>query len=724
MNKIYSLVGLSIFLTSAILIFIILRSGKSKLHRTWALFNISVAIWGFGAFFIGRSSTPDEAFFWWRFAHIGIILMPVFIFQVISLLCDLRQKKLLLFVYFQGAIFLLFNIINPCKIFLSGVRYIFSSLYYGTLGPVYHPFFILWVFIVFFSHYELLLSYYKSHGIKRIQILYLLAATCLGFLGGITNFITAYRIDIFPYGNFGIPLYCLTVTYAILRFRLLDISLAITRTGIFITVYSLVLGVPFVIAYGLQPRLIAIFGNQWWIIPLISSTILATAGPFIYLYIQKRAEDRLLREQRAYQSTLRQASTGMNRIRDLQKLLNLIVHVVTRTVHLKNGAVYLYDGNKGVYILQAARDQGKAKIGMILPAKSTLIQKLLTEKEPLVYEEIKQRLQDYQDSSLAELEAQMKQIDAAVVVPSFAGENLLGFIVLGEKISGKLFSQDDLVVFSVLANQAALAIENAKFYEDIKKTQEQLFQAEKMATIGTMANGLSHQISNRLQALGFIAGDTLDTLKLSGDKPYPQEIKELLATIKSALERVQDNVKQGGEVVKGMLKYSRPGETGLEPTNLDKLITASIEMAQYKVKLSYLDIIRDYPKDLPNLRGNFTQLQEVFFNLIDNAYDATVQRKEEWKEPDYKGKITISASPQDEVMQIRFQDNGIGVKLEDLNKMFTPFFTTKTSSKKGTGLGLYVIQKIITGNHNGRIRVESKYRQGTTFVMELPLSHS
>jgi signal transduction histidine kinase len=374
--------------------------------------------------------------------------------------------------------------------------------------------------------------------------------------------------------------------------------------------------------------------------------------------------------------------------------------------------------------LQAARDRVKTKVGVIMPTKSALIQKLLVDKEPLVYEEIKQRLQDYQDSNLAEVEAQMKQIDAAVVVPSFAGENLLGFIVLGEKLSGKLFSQDDLIVFSVLANQAALAIENAKFYEDIKKTQEQLFQAEKMATIGTMANGLSHQISNRLQALGFIAGDTLDTLKLNSDKPFTQEVKDLLNTIQHALEKVQDNVKQGGEVVKGMLKYSRPGEIGLEPTSLDKLITASLEMAQYKVKLSYLDIVREYPQDLPNLRGNFTQLQEVFFNLIDNAYDATIQRKDELKEPDYKGKITISASAQDEVMQIRFHDNGMGVRLEDSSKIFTPFFTTKTSSKKGTGLGLYVIQKIITGNHNGKIRVESKYRQGTTFVIELPLSHS
>ncbi|MDP2940226.1 MAG: ATP-binding protein, partial [Candidatus Omnitrophota bacterium] len=333
-------------------------------------------------------------------------------------------------------------------------------------------------------------------------------------------------------------------------------------------------------------------------------------------------------------------------------------------------------------------------------------------------------MQDYKDEKLASLEKEMRLIDAAVVVPSFVEEKLLGFIVLGEKISGKIYSQDDLSVFSVLANQAALAIENAMFYEQIKETQSQLFQAEKMATIGTMANGLSHQISNRLHALGLIAADTMDALNMAEKKGALEDVHELLAKIKYAMERIQDNVKQGGEVVRGLLKYSRPGEAGFEPINFDALIRASLEMVQYKVRLSEIDFVRDYHEDLPKIKGNFTQLQEVFFNLIDNAYDATVQRKQELNEENYKGKITVSchANVKDGFLEIRFEDNGIGVAAEDNEKLFTPFFTTKTSSKKGTGLGLYVIQKIITANHHGKIHFESEYKKGTTFIIELSVA--
>lgn len=721
-----NLFSLPTFITS-FLIFILgltiyCKGEKNKVNIIFFFLSASITTWLFFVSIAYNFTNYNKADIYMRICYLGISFIPVSTSHFIIEFLKIRISKYIIVVlYLIGAIFgylMLFS-----NYFLIGVKVFFWGFY--PRAGIFHPFFLFFLFGNALTMTFLLIREYLkvyTSALRRNQIKYILIAFL--FLAASTvDFIPVYGVNLYPFGYIPVTVFLIIIAYSTIKYRVLDITIAITRTGIFIAVYSLVLGIPFIIAYGLQARLIAIFGNQWWIVPLISSTVLATAGPFIYLYIQKRAENRLLREQRAYQTTLRQASTGMNRIRDLQKLLNLIVHVVTRTVHLKNGAVYLFDENKNSYILQAARDQGKAKLGMTIPAKSSLIQKLLVDKEALVYEEIKQRLQDYQDSSLAEVEAQMKQIDAAVVVPSFAGEGLVGFIVLGEKLSGKLYSQDDLVVFGVLANQAALAIENARFYEDVKKTQEQLFQAEKMATIGTMANGLSHQISNRLQALGFIAGDTLDTLKMAWDKPYPQDIKDLLETIKHALERVQDNVKQGGEVVKGMLKYSRPGEAGFEPIKLDDLITASLEMAQYKVKLSYLDIIREFSKDLPPIRGNFTQLQEVFFNLIDNAYDATVQCKEELQEPDYKGKITISASVQESTLQIRFKDNGIGVKREDFSKIFTPFFTTKTSSKKGTGLGLYVIQKIIA-SHNGEIHIESRYREGTMFIIELPLSRA
>lgn len=352
---------------------------------------------------------------------------------------------------------------------------------------------------------------------------------------------------------------------------------------------------------------------------------------------------------------------------------------------------------------------------------SALVSELKKTRMPIVYEEIKQRTQDYGDLKLTRLAEELNALNAALVVPSFIDERLLAIIVLGNKVSKKLYTDDDLAVFTILANQAALAIENAMFYRDMHETHEQLFKAEKMATIGTMADGLSHQINNRFHALGFIAGDILDTLKLKKDMPMSDEVKEVLVDVEHALNRIQDNVAQGGDVVQSLLKYTRKGDEGFSEVELEQLVNAAIEMMQFKIKANEITILKEYGAGLPKIKGNFTQLQEVFFNLIDNAYDAMQEKKEELKDEEYEPIIKISAVPQNNTLNIYFEDNGMGIKDEDKEKLFAPFFTTKLSSKKGTGLGLYVIRKLIEENHKGRVTYYSKRMQGTRVYIQLPI---
>ena len=446
--------------------------------------------------------------------------------------------------------------------------------------------------------------------------------------------------------------------------------------------------------------------------------LFATIGPFVYIYLDKKTEERLFREQRRYQNTLKQASLGMSRIRDLDKLLKLVVHIISRSVRISYVGIYLLDKEDSGYNLEASRGKADKSVPN-LGSGNLLIQQLISGKGPLFLEEIRTGAQS--NSDLESLKMEMTALGATVAVPSLIEGRLLGFMILGDKRSGEIYTRDDLEVFTVLANQAALAIENARFFAESKEMQEQISQAEKMATIGTMADGLSHQINNRFHVLSLISGDVLDSISLADTAGYSIEQKELLGEIKYGLERIQDNVIQGGEVVKGMLKYTRKGDSGFVQVSLDEIIDATLDMVKYKIKLSEIDIVRDYPKDTPKVKGNLTQLQEVFFNLIDNAYDAAMERRQAFKEPGYRAKLKITTEYHNNgVLKIDLEDNGIGVKEEDYKKLFTPFFTTKVSSHKGTGLGLYVIKKIITDNHKGRISVESRYKQGTKFKLELP----
>jgi len=558
---------------------------------------------------------------------------------------------------------------------------------------------------------------------KHAQIKYVFLSFLIALVAAI-DFIPKYGIEFYPFGFLFMILFIGVTAYTILRYRLMDINLIITRAGVFVAVYSLILGIPFILASSFQKNFVLLFGNNWWLVPLIVSTVLATVGPFVYVYVDKKAVDKLFKEQRSYQNILRNASSGMIRIKDLSRLLDLIVHVVTKTVRIRNAAIYLLDKDNNNYVLQAIRgDRASKQVEQVVDAGSPLIWTMTKTRSFVVTQEEMMRLGDEQDNmSLLKLSEQLLNLKADLVVPSFVDERLIGFIVLGEKVSKKLYSQDDMNVFSVLANQAALAIENAQFYDEIKQTHEQLFQAEKLATIGTMADGLSHQINNRFHALSLISGDALDILNTSDLSNVSPEVKQLIADVKDALQKIQNNVLQGGEVVKGLLKYSRPGESGFEAVDFKDVLKGSLDMVQYKIKLAEIDLIEKIVPDLPKIFGNLTQLQEVFFNLIDNAYDATRERKLTLKEKDYKGRIEVIARVNEKNnIEINVIDNGMGVKDLDKKKMFTPFFTTKATAKKGTGLGLYVIKKIVSA-HNGTITVGSVHGKGTHFLIELPLN--
>lgn len=699
-------------------LFVVLRNKKSRVHLLFFLSASSASIWQIGTALALLADNSTSALTATRVAFFGIALIPVLSYHLSLCISGAKINKILIFGYLCA--FLCFIPLSWTPLILNGV-YKYSWGYFfkaGKFHPVFMVFFIYFMGLIFFN---LFLSFRKeTKPFEKNRKKYFSIALLIAYIGSI-DYLPTYGVKVYPFGYLTLICFVLIFAYAILRYRLLDIKVALTRTSIFVMVYTLVLGLPFAVSAWFKRWLIEMFGASWWILPQGLTALLATAGPFLYIYLDRQAENRLLKEQKRYQATLKQASVGMTRIRNLKRLLDLITHIVTKTVKISYIGIYLYNKESDEYILQVNRDKGRMP-----PIKITISNPLITwlkaNQEPLVYEEIKRLKEDSHELSYQELEENMRLLFGTVVIPSLLEDRLLALIVLGEKTSGQIYTPEDLNVFQVLAAQAALAIENAHFFEEAKQMQEQIAQAEKMATVGTMADGMSHQINNRFYALSLIAGDTIDTIKLMDTSKCTPEVKEIIDSVRYALERINDNVIQGGQIVKGLLKYTRKGDEGLEPVTLDEILDGTLAMVQFKVNLADVDILRNYLKDTPKIKGNSTQLQEVFFNFIDNAYDAIVERKTLLKEEGFRGKIAFSVQPRDNILEITIEDNGLGIKDTDSNKVFTPFFTTKTSSRKGTGLGLYVVRRVIEEFHKGKISFTSTYGKGTTFIVELPIA--
>ncbi|HPB68876.1 MAG TPA: histidine kinase N-terminal 7TM domain-containing protein, partial [Candidatus Omnitrophota bacterium] len=379
-------------------LFVFLKNVKGRVNQTWGLFTLSIVLWTFGQFMSSSSIPEDQIVFWNRVLFSGIIFIPVSFlhFMFVELGLTKKKAKIIKICYLLGFIFL--GLLFSNKL-VTGIVNRPPFGYYSKPGVFYYIFMTFFASTVFYTYFITFKKYKDFPPHKKLQLKYLIIATILGFICGTFNFLPAFEIPTSPYINYVFAVYPVIIAYAVIRYRLMDISVMLTRTSIFIAVYSLVLGLPFFVAFGLQDWLKLNIGEMWWLAPLILLTLLATAGPFFYLAVQQRAEEKLFEDQRRYQTTLRQAATGMGRIKDMDKLIGLIVHIVTRSVRIEHSVVFVKEPRGKKYKFEGARSrQGTQWSVKDVDMKSPVVMMINRIKQPIVYSELYQRSAD--DSGL------------------------------------------------------------------------------------------------------------------------------------------------------------------------------------------------------------------------------------------------------------------------------------------------------------------------------------
>ncbi len=708
-------------------LYVIVTNHRSLASRTFFGFSMSVGFWSFCYTFWQMSTQASQALFWLRCLMMGAIFIPTFFIHFVITLLDLNSaKRRLIQCSYLLSIVLIFS--NFSTLFISGVTPRDGFRFWAIPGLFFHPFLLHFASAVVYAHYLLFQELKVASGSRRNQIKYVFLGTLLGFAGGTTNFPLWYNIPIPPIGNALVTFYVAMTAYSIARFRLLDINLVLSRLAVFTIVYAPLLVLPILLGELYQSALSSLVGENWWILPTLFEAVVATIGLLVYRFVRQKAEDRLLSEQRRYQTTLRQASEGMTRIRQLPRLLKLTAGILSRAVGLTYVSIYLQDGETKRYVQQVAKGKDGPLRGTILELGDQLINYLLVHKNAIVLEELHMQRQQTTDAGLRDVQMTLRRLGAAVVIPSFVHDYLLGFVVMGTKRSGRMYTDDDIKVLMTLANQSALAVENARFYEAEKDRQAEMFHTAQLASLGTMAGSMSHQINNRFHMEGIVAGVQRTVLKELDLTGVPEPVKESIQKTIVALKKIEEDAIRGGDIAKTLLDFSKPGK--MDRIAFPEVIKLATDLAQYRVKFEEIDFEPVLSNPLPPLNANKNQLTESLFNLMANAYDAMKRKEEIIKDglltllpgQTYRGRLAISVTTVNKNgatwLQAVVHDNGIGIKPEEVSRLFVPFFTTK-GAEKGTGLGLYVIKKIVE-NHGGKLEVTSAYGEGTTFTIYLP----
>ncbi len=336
--------------------------------------------------------------------------------------------------------------------------------------------------------------------------------------------------------------------------------------------------------------------------------------------------------------------------------------------------------------------------------------------------------EDLNESQFPDFIKKEKKISSSLCVPLMVKNRPKGVLNISLFDEKKKFSETDLKLFSIFAENAAISIEKAELYGKLKKktetlkntihelktAQDQLIQSEKLRALGNLASGMSHDFNNTLAA---ILGRTQLLLRQVGEVTIQKETKQNLL---KRLRVIGQLASDGAETVKRIQKFARTHKTTAEKDfkriDINAMVREAVEITKpkwrYEVKPKGIEIeIHTELGKLSSPKGDPTEIKEVLTNTISNSIDAL---------PD-GGKIEITTRMRDGKVEIKVMDNGLGMIEEIKNRVFEPFFTTK--KEKGDGLGLSMAYGIIS-RHNGEITVESEPGEGTTFTITLPVVDS
>jgi signal transduction histidine kinase len=298
------------------------------------------------------------------------------------------------------------------------------------------------------------------------------------------------------------------------------------------------------------------------------------------------------------------------------------------------------------------------------------------------------------------------------------------------------YTVDQLESLKALANQTAIAIDNALAYQELQaalaereRTQQALIRSESLAAVGQLVAGVAHELNNPLASVSSLVQSALETIGL----PYfpsqestatlpiirPDKLKVLSLT--EMVELTEDlafclkELRRAKGIVSSLLDLSRQSSSYTEEVSLTTVCQDALRILYNKLKSLPIEIIENYADDLPLVRGNFANLGQVTLNIVENAAEAFEKKP---------GRIEVGTcyDPARKRVCLYVTDNGPGVSADALPNIFHPFFTTKRVGV-GTGLGLYISYEIVK-KHGGEIVVETAAGQGTTFRVELPLQAS
>ena len=635
--------------------------------------------------------------FWGRISFATSGITPA-AFLCFSLIFPEERRNVsstkLLFLGLPSIFFFGLSFTNQIVSSLSSGSQMFNYGRFYPLFSVYLPSYILLGFIFLIS------SYREAIGIVRLQIKYCFVGMSLtaGVGVGANLFLPMAGISRHNWlGPSFTVIYVGFAAYSIVRHRLMDINIVLKK-GTTYALLILLLFVPSFLLALLFQKLV--YGDiHYLLLGFLSFLLLLVTIVFdrIKPRTERAVEQFLFKNRYDYRDILARFSKAMVTILDLQSLAKSVFGTITQTMGVEKASLFLLDEEKGTYSLFESKNINLTTANPQLPKDDPFPHYLQKIGEIIIREEL---AKGDKNPELKYIVNMMSLIGAEVSLPLISKGQLIGMLNLGYKFNRDIYSQEDIELLSTLANQTAIAIENARLYEDLKKSKSYIRRADRLASLGTLTAGLAHEIRNPLVAIKTLTQLLPERLE---DDEFRDQFLKIAA---GEVDRISSLVEE-------LLDFARPSDPKLEFEDINTILDGMILLVSTETKKKQVNILRNYASDLPPVQIDREQIKQVLLNILLNAVQATSA----------SGKITVKTrsfiKPGGEpYIQIECTDTGCGIPPEHIEEIFNPFFTTKST---GSGLGLSISHQIIQ-DHRGYIDVESRVEKGSSFFINLPVN--
>jgi GAF domain-containing protein len=478
--------------------------------------------------------------------------------------------------------------------------------------------------------------------------------------------------------------------------------------------------------------------------------VIAITSAETYRELQARTDEltRSVGELQALEEVLRAVNSSL----DLDTVLATIISRAVLLSQADEGTIYEFDDTEEVFVPKSAFGMSAERVEALRERRvrlgETHLGRAAVERAPVHVEDVQQ------DPTNPDVGALLEGIHAVLAVPLLREDNVVGGLVIRRRTVGG-FAPTIPTLLQTFAGQAVLAIENARLFQelaargeearrahaaaeaalaDLRRAQDRLIQAEKMASLGQLTAGIAHEIKNPLNFVNNFAGlsvELLDELKetaapalaaLDGDDTRA-EIDEIVGMLTGNLEKIAEHGRRADGIVKSMLEHSRGGTGERREVELNGLVEEALNLAYHGARAQdqnfNISLERDFGQGITPIELVPQDITRVCLNLFGNGFYAATKRRCDGAEPDFLPILKVTTRDLGEAVEIRVRDNGTGIPPEIRDKLFQPFFTTKPTGE-GTGLGLSISYDIVTQQHGGTIEVDSRLGEFTEFTIRLP----